>query len=566
LRARPAGRARKEAASGDAGKPQAEGVWGEAEKGAAGGMNRDLTAGMGDGAVVIASITSCTNTSNPHVMLAAGLLARKAAQRGLTTKPWVKTSLAPGSRVVTEYLRRSGLLTDLERLGFHVVGYGCTTCIGNSGPLPAPVSERIAARDLVACSVLSGNRNFEGRIHSEVRANYLMSPPLVVAYALAGTLQWDPYSDPLGTDRKGQPVWLRDLWPSQAEIDEAVRTSVRSEMFRESYASIFEGDEVWQSLPAPQGLAFDWDPGSTYIRRPAYLDDVPAEAQETINDINGARVIAMLGHSITTDHISPAGSIKADSPAGRYLMELGVAPRQFHSSGARRGNHEVMARGTFANVRLRNALVPGTEGGVTVRVPSGEILTIYDAAMRYRDDGVPLIVLAGHEYGSGSSRDWAAKGPLLLGIRAVIAESFERIHRSNLIGMGILPLQFRAGESISSLNLTGREVFHIRGLNRATRPDFAGARRVTVHAQREDGAATEFQVQVRVDTPQEALYYRHGGILPYVLRRLLQARSIPEAVPGAVLATAQRPAAPPNGVDVEEASIESFPASDPPAY
>jgi aconitate hydratase len=566
LRAHAPRRTRKEAATGDAAKPGAEGVWGETKRGLE-QEAQQAAQGLHDGAVVIAAITSCTNTSNPHVMLAAGLLARNAVRWKLEPKPWVKTSLAPGSKVVTQYLEGSGLLGDLQKLGFHVVGYGCTTCIGNSGPLPSSISEAISARNLVVCSVLSGNRNFEGRIHSEVRANYLMSPPLVVAYALAGTLHWDPYRDPIGRDQDGREVWLRDLWPSQAEIDEAVAKSVRPDMFERTYASIYEGDEMWQSLPAPQGDVFRWDPASTYVRRPAYLEDVAALAPETVSDVSGARVIAMLGHSVTTDHISPAGSIRADSPAGRYLIGLGVPPRAFNSYGARRGNHEVMARGTLANVRLRNALAPGTEGGVTVRIPSGEIISIYDAAMRYREDGVPLIVLAGQEYGSGSSRDWAAKGPLLLGIRAVIAEGFERIHRSNLIGMGILPLQFRAGDSVGSLQLSGREIFRMHGLNRVTRPDFAGSRTVTVQAQREDGSAIEFDVQLRIDTPQEALYYRHGGILPYVLRRLLQARPIPEPVPGAVPATAQRPAAIPVAPEsVEEALIESFPASDPPAY
>ena len=473
------------------------------------------------GSVVIASITSCTNTSNPAVMIGAGILARKANERGLKPKPWVKTSLAPGSRVVTSYLDRAGLTPHLDALGFNLVGYGCATCIGNSGPLPEPVSKAIAEGDLVACAVLSGNRNFEGRIHSEVRANYLMSPPLVVAYALAGRMDWDPYREPIGTDQEGRPVFLRDIWPTQHEIQDTIRTAIASEMFRKEYANVYEGDEEWNALPVPEGDRYAWDPESTYVRRPPYFDGMTREAPQTVEDIRGARVLALLGDSITTDHISPAGSIKKDSPAGRYLIEHGVEPKDFNSYGSRRGNHEVMVRGTFANIRLRNRLAPGTEGGWTTHLPSGEVMTIYDAAMKYQEEGVPLVIIAGKEYGSGSSRDWAAKGPRLLGVRVVIAESYERIHRSNLVGMGILPLQFVAGESAESLGLTGREVYDIEGLATVLAEGYAGPKEVTVRARKEDGSTLEFRAVVRIDTPQEAAYYRHGGILQYVLRQLL---------------------------------------------
>jgi len=475
-----------------------------------------------DGAVVIAAITSCTNTSNPSVMVAAGLLAKKAVERGLRSKPWVKTSLAPGSKVVTDYLADAGLIEPLEQLGFHVVGYGCTTCIGNSGPLPEPVSRAIEEGNLVAVSVLSGNRNFEGRVNPEVRANYLMSPPLVVAYAIAGRMDWDPYNEPIGTDAEGRSVFLKDLWPTQQEVAETIRRSVRSEMFEKEYAEVFTGDERWRSLPVPEGDLFAWEEDSTYVKHPPYFVDMP-ERPGPIEEIRGARVLALLGDSITTDHISPAGSIKKESPAGRYLMERGVEPKDFNSYGSRRGNHEVMMRGTFANVRLRNRLAPGTEGGFTTHIPSGEVMTIYDAAMRYQAEGTPLVVIAGKEYGSGSSRDWAAKGPFLLGVRAVIAESYERIHRSNLVGMGILPLQFRAGESAESLGLTGRELYDVVGLAALLESGFADGREVTVRARREDGSAVEFRATVRIDTPQEIEYYRHGGILQYVLRQLLGA-------------------------------------------
>jgi len=460
------------------------------------------------GHVVIAAITSCTNTSNPSVMLAAGLLARNAVAKGLEAKPWVQTSLAPGSKVVTEYYERAGLTGDLEALGFHLVGYGCTTCIGNSGPLPEEVSKVVNEADLAVCSVLSGNRNFEGRINPDVKMNYLASPPLVVAYALAGTLDWDPYGEPF----PGSDVYLKDIWPSAAEVAETVLEAVQSDMFRASYADVFEGDDNWRGLEVSGGDRYDWDPESTYVRRPTFLEDVPAEP-EAVADIEGARVLARLGDSVTTDHISPAGAIKKGSPAGAYLEDHGIAPKDFNSYGSRRGNHEVMVRGTFANIRLRNQLAPGTEGGVTRYLGDGdgdpEAMTIYDAAMRYSETGTPLVVLAGKEYGSGSSRDWAAKGTRLLGVRAVIAESYERIHRSNLVGMGVLPLQFADGESAESLGLTGEEEFSITGLGSGD------AKEVVVRA-----GDTEFTCRVRIDTPKEVEYYRHGGILPFVLRQL----------------------------------------------
>ena len=472
------------------------------------------------GSVVIAAITSCTNTSNPSVMLAAGLLAKKAVEKGLEVKPWVKTSLAPGSRVVTRYLKDAGLLPYLEQLRFHVVGYGCTTCIGNSGPLPEPVADGIERGGLVVASVLSGNRNFEARVHPAVRANYLMSPPLVVAYALAGRIDLDLTSEPLGTGRDGQPVFLRDIWPSAHEVQEVVERYVKASLFASTYADVFRGDARWNALPVPEGERFTWDPESTYVRQPPYFEGMSREPG-AVTEIRGARVLAWLGDSVTTDHISPAGSIAKDSPAARYLIAHGVQPRDFNSYGSRRGNHEVMVRGTFANVRLRNLLAPGTEGGVTVHLPSGEQTSIFEASERYRAEGVPLIVIAGKEYGSGSSRDWAAKGPALLGVRAVIAESYERIHRSNLVGMGVLPLEFLPGQNLRSLGLDGRERYDVLGLPEAIASGFANGRNVRVRAQGDDGRTTEFEVRVRLDTATEADYYAHGGILPYVLRQLL---------------------------------------------
>ena len=467
------------------------------------------------GAIVIAAITSCTNTSNPAVMIAAGLVARKAVEKGLQVKPWVKTSLAPGSKVVTDYLAKSGLDTYLDMIGFNLVGYGCTTCIGNSGPLPAEVSAAIRDGNLVVASVLSGNRNFEGRVHSEVRANYLASPPLVVAYAIAGNMDVDLATDSIGTDLDGNPVMLRDLWPSRKEIADTVAAVVDSDMFRGSYENVYQGSDRWRELAATESDLFDWDSDSTYVRLPPYFADMGRDPGR-VADIRGARALAVLGDSVTTDHISPAGAIKADSPAGSYLQDRGIAPADFNSYGSRRGNHEVMMRGTFANVRLRNLLAPGTEGGWTLRLPDGEIESIYDAAMRYREEGTPLVVLAGREYGTGSSRDWAAKGPSLLGVRAVIAASYERIHRSNLIGMGILPLQFREGEDHQSLGLTGRETFDITGLADGS------AKTVRIQAIPDGGGSpVAFDVQVRIDTPMEVEYYRHGGILQYVLRQML---------------------------------------------
>ena len=461
------------------------------------------------GSVVIAAITSCTNTSNPQVMIGAGLMAKKAVERGLRRKPWVKSSLAPGSKVVTEYYDQAGLTKYLDELGFQTVGYGCTTCIGNSGPLPEPISKAVVESDLVVCSVLSGNRNFEARIHPEVKANYLASPMLVVAYALAGRMDVDLIGEPLGQDRDGNDVYLRDLWPTADEIQETITRAVRGEMFSRTYADVFTGDPAWRELPIPEGDLFVWDPASTYVRQPPYFDGMSREP-DAIEDVHGARCLVVLGDSVTTDHISPAGSISPGSPAGKYLVEHGVERKDFNSYGSRRGNHEVMVRGTFANVRLRNLMVPGSEGTVTVHVPSGEELTIYDASKRYLAEGTPLIVIAGKEYGSGSSRDWAAKGPNLLGVRAVIAESYERIHRSNLLMMGILPLQFLDGETPTTLGLTGREEFAVEGV------DNGNADEVIVRAD-----AKEFRAQVRLDTPREREYFQHGGILPYVLRRLL---------------------------------------------
>ncbi len=472
--------------------------------------------GLDHGAVVVAAITSCTNTSNPSVMIGAGLLARNAVRRGLTSKPWVKTSLAPGSLVVTEYLRAAGLMEPLAELGFNLVGYGCTTCIGNSGPLPEPVSSIVRDKNLVVASVLSGNRNFEGRIQSQVRANYLASPPLVVAYALAGRMQVDLTCEPLGTGTDGEPVYLRDVWPSEREIQQTMLSSVRRDMFQDQYAHVFDGDERWRSLPIPQGQRFAWDESSTYIRNPPFFEGVTLVPTPP-TDIHAARVLALLGDSVTTDHISPAGSIPADSPAGKYLLAHGVDSRDFNSYGARRGNHEVMVRGTFANIRLRNQIAPGTEGGWTRLLPSEQVLPIYDASEEYRKAGVPLLVIAGKEYGSGSSRDWAAKGTLLLGVKAVLAESFERIHRSNLVNMGVLPLEFRSGQNAASLKLTGFESYDITGMAATLTP--AGS--VTVRATGADGAVNELTAIARIDTPEELVAYRNGGILPYVLRQLV---------------------------------------------
>jgi aconitate hydratase len=476
---------------------------------------------VGNGSVVIAAITSCTNTSNPSVLMAAGLLAKKAVEQGLMSKPWVKTSLGPGSKVVTEYLEAAGLLTYLEQLNFYVVGYGCTTCIGNSGPLPPAISKAIDDKDLFVVSVLSGNRNFEGRVHAEVRANYLASPPLVVAYALAGTADIDLTSEPLGTGKDGKPVFLKDIWPTQREVADAIQKSVAPSMFKKVYADVYAGDEQWQSLAVPEGDLYAWENDSTYVKNPPYFDGMGAQPAAIADHMHGARVLALLGDSITTDHISPAGSIKADGPAGKYLIEHGVKKEDFNSYGSRRGNHEVMVRGTFANVRLRNQLAPGTEGGWTKHMPSNEVMSIFDASVKYIADGVPLIVIAGKEYGSGSSRDWAAKGPKLLGVHAVIAESYERIHRSNLVGMGILPLQFRAGDTAAALKLTGEEVFDVDGVRALLESGFKDGRDVTVRAKAADGTTKEFRATVRIDTPQEVLYYKHGGILPFVLRSLL---------------------------------------------
>ncbi|MFL5241366.1 MAG: aconitate hydratase AcnA [Gemmataceae bacterium] len=481
----------------------------------ANGTAEDL-ARLHHGSVVIAAITSCTNTSNPSVMIAAGLLAKKAVERGLKSRPWVKTSLAPGSKVVTDYLIEAGLMRSLEALRFNLVGYGCTTCIGNSGPLPSAISKAIEDNSLVVAAVLSGNRNFEGRVHGEVRANYLASPPLVVAYALAGRMDVDLHNEPLGVGSDGKPVYLRDIWPTQQEVSQTMGRAVRSEMFHKEYSEVFTGDEHWRALPVPEGDLYQWDPSSTYVKNPPYFEGMKLQPS-SIADITNARVLAVLGDSITTDHISPAGSIKVQSPAGKYLIDHGVAPKDFNSYGSRRGNHEVMVRGTFANVRLKNLLAPGTEGGVTRHLPEGAPMSIFDAAMHYEKESVPLIILAGKEYGSGSSRDWAAKGPKLLGVRAVIAESYERIHRSNLVGMGILPLQFGAGENVAGFGLTGEEIYEITGLDAAINDN----RQVAVKARSQDGKEHTFKTTVRIDTPQEVHYYRNGGILPYVLRQLL---------------------------------------------
>jgi aconitate hydratase len=478
-------------------------------------------AALRHGSVVIAAITSCTNTSNPSVMVAAGLVAKKAVERGLHVPSWVKTSLAPGSKVVRDYLERAGLTPYLEKLKFHIVGYGCTTCIGNSGPLPEEISKAIDEKNLVVASVLSGNRNFEGRINPEVRANYLMSPPLVVAFALAGRIDIDLRKDAIANDKQGKPVYLADLWPTRSEVDEAIKKSISSDMFRRSYGEVYHGDERWRGLPVPKGETYAWDKDSTYIRRAPYFDGMTLKPT-VVEDIRNARVLAVLGDSVTTDHISPAGSIKKDSPAGKYLIDHGVKPADFNSYGSRRGNHEVMVRGTFANVRLRNKMVPNLEGGFTRHLPDGAEMSIFEASEKYIAEKVPLVILAGKEYGSGSSRDWAAKGPLLLGVRAVIAESYERIHRSNLVGMGILALQFPEGETAQSLGLTGEEVFEITGV-RDLIGNFAPGRQVNVRATA-NGKTTEFKALVRIDTPQEAQYYANGGILQFVLRQLLSAK------------------------------------------
>jgi len=504
-----------QAARGDNGRPDSAVARLENEGGGGTAVASRPDTKLSDGAVVIAAITSCTNTSNPAVMLGAGLVAKKAVERGLTRKPWVKTSLAPGSKVVTDYLLKSGLAPFLDALGFNLVGYGCTTCIGNSGPLPEHVAHDVAEHDMIVAAVLSGNRNFEGRIHPQVRANYLASPPLVVAYALAGRMDIDLTTEPLATDRAGKPVYLAELWPTNAEIDAAIAESVSEAAFRARYADVFTGDEKWRALEVPATERYAWDPTSEYVKKPPYFDGMPVEPKAP-GDIRGARVLAVLGDSVTTDHISPAGSIAKNSPAARYLVERGVNPADFNSYGARRGNHEVMARGTFANVRLRNGLVPGVEGGVTTYFGDGSQLSIFDAAQRYKADGTPTIVLAGKEYGSGSSRDWAAKGPMLLGVRAVIAESFERIHRSNLIGMGILPLEYASGESRELHGLTGEETFDILGMTERIAPRC----QLDVRATRADGTVQTLRAVVRIDTPDEAEYYRHGGILQYVLRQL----------------------------------------------
>ncbi|HXY00378.1 MAG TPA: aconitate hydratase AcnA [Candidatus Limnocylindrales bacterium] len=471
---------------------------------------------LSSGAVVIAAITSCTNTSNPSLMLGAGLLAKKAVERGLQVKPWVKTSLAPGSKVVTDYLQQSGLMSYLEKLKFHLVGYGCTTCIGNSGPLPEPIGAAIKENNMVAVAVLSGNRNFEGRVHPLVRANYLASPPLVVAYALAGRMDMDLTSEPLGTDAAGKPVYLREIWPTPQEVESTVRAAVSTEQYRKEYSEVFDGDARWKAMQVPEGDLYKWDDASTYIKLPPYFENMP-RTPGPLTEIRGARVLAVLGDSVTTDHISPAGSIAVESPAGKYLIARGVKPHEFNSYGARRGNHEVMMRGTFANIRLRNQLAPGTEGSWTLHLPVGEKMFIYDAAVKYREEGVPLLVIAGKEYGSGSSRDWAAKGTRLLGVRAVLAESYERIHRSNLVGMGVLPLEFKAGENRESLGLTGHEIYEIEGV--AT---LSPRKEATVQAKSPDGKVKAFKALIRVDTPEEVSYYKHGGILQYVLRQMLE--------------------------------------------
>jgi aconitate hydratase len=491
---------------------------GDEKKARASAAVAGMSAPLENGAVVIAAITSCTNTSNPGVLMAAGLLAKRAVEKGLTVKPWVKTSLAPGSKVVTDYLVESGLLSSLEALKFHVVGYGCTTCIGNSGPLPEAIGKSVAENDLYVASVLSGNRNFEGRVNPQVKANFLASPPLVVAYAIAGSVNVDLTKEPLGTGKDGKPVYLKDVWPSDAEVAAVIAKHVTSSQFKRSYEKVFAGDSNWATLKVPMGDLYAWDSKSTYIKEPPFFDGMKLKPDPLV-DITGARVLAYLGDSITTDHISPAGSFNPKSAAGKYLISLGVDPADFNSYGARRGNHEVMVRGTFANVRLKNQLVPGVEGGVTRYLPTDEVTSIFDASMKYQAEGTPLIVIAGKEYGTGSSRDWAAKGPKLLGIRAVIAESFERIHRSNLIGMGILPLQFMGADTAKTLGLTGEETFEITGL-----ASVSTGQAITVKATDKKGKTTSFVAKTRIDTPNELEYFRHGGILQYVLRSQVSAR------------------------------------------
>ncbi len=527
---------------------------------------------LADGSVVIAAITSCTNTSNPTVMIAAGLLAKKAIELGLATKPWVKTSLAPGSKVVTSYFESAGLTPYLDQLGFNLIGYGCTTCIGNSGPLAPEFSDQIREGDLVTTAVLSGNRNFEGRIHPDVRANFLMSPPLVVAFALVGRIDWDTETEPMGKGKDGRDVFLRDIWPSQQEIQETLRAAIEPAMFSKSYSDIFEGDDRWKAIGVVHSKQFDWKKTSTYIRQPTYFKEMiernDARAPESVDDISGARAMLVLGDTVTTDHISPAGTIRRDSPAGKYLITHGVEPKDFNSYGSRRGNHAVMVRGTFANPRIRNLLAsPGVEGGCTTYFPTNEPMTVFDAAVKYRENGTPLCVLAGKEYGAGSSRDWAAKGTLLQGIKFVIAESFERIHRSNLVGMGVLPLEFVDGQTIKTLGLSGRETFDVIGLKAAVDARFAHGRTITVRATDEKGIAKEFLVLVRIDTPQALLYFLNGGILPFVLRELLKGRQKAPAISRAMSTTAQvsRTHATGDG-SVDRGSEESFPASDPPAY
>ncbi|MBS1723784.1 MAG: aconitate hydratase AcnA [Armatimonadetes bacterium] len=495
---------------------------GATDGGGAAVMERTAVDQLTHGSVVIAAITSCTNTSNPSVMMAAGLVAQKARALGLKPKPWVKTSLAPGSRVVTEYLRKSGLLDDLEAIGFNVVGYGCTTCIGNSGPLPPDVAKAVEDQDLTVVSVLSGNRNFEGRVQQAVKANYLMSPPLVVAYSLVGSIDVDLLNDPIGTAKDGSTVYLRDVWPTQQEISDMVHGHITREMFTRSYAGVFDGDDQWKEIEVTGGQRYEWSESSTYVRRAPYFEGMPKEAPTAVNDLCGLKVLALLGDSVTTDHISPAGSIKLNSPAGEYLTAKGVAPALFNSYGSRRGNHEVMIRGTFANVRLRNQLAPGTEGGFTTYPAGGEVTTIFDASTRYEAAGESLIVIAGKEYGTGSSRDWAAKGTMLLGAKVVLAESFERIHRSNLIGMGVLPLQFKSGDNAASLGLTGAETYSLVGLSQAFQSSFAGGKTLVMTATDSNGNTKTFDVLVRLDTPTEADYYRHGGVLQYVLRQLIK--------------------------------------------
>jgi aconitate hydratase len=561
-------RTAKTSASEDAAGGNRVGIWGEGNGEDAGNTAQpriDAT-DLRHGSVVIAAITSCTNTSNPSVMIGAGLLARNAVTKGLTTKPWVKTSLAPGSKVVTDYYEKAGLTPYLQALRFHLAGYGCTTCIGNSGPLPAEVSAVVQREGLVVASVLSGNRNFEGRINSEVRANYLMSPPLVVAFAIAGRIDIDLTAEPLGHDGSGNPVFLRDIWPSAEQVERVIQESTSSEMFRRTYAKIDQGDARWDKLQVEASELYPWGAGSTYLRKPPYFEGMSRESPQTVEEIRGARVLAWLGDSITTDHISPAGSIQKDSPAGRFLIENGVEPKDFNSYGARRGNHEIMVRGTFANVRIRNRLTPDREGPFTRHLPTNDVLPIYDAAMRYRQAGTPLIVLAGKEYGSGSSRDWAAKGVNLQGVRAIIAEGYERIHRSNLIGMGVLPLQFRSGDSAQSLGLTGEELFDVIGLADAVRSGFSQGKALRVVARATHGRTIEFEATVRIDTPQELRYYVNGGILHYVLRELLNGKDRPDQSSG-FAGSAKPDARSKRATDVvEEASIQSFPASDSPAY